>query len=74
MKVKVVNGIKEIEMTDEETKLMESIVDKLIADKRDRSAHGYNEYQDDTERIIHLTVAEIRILYSHFTDDDIDNY
>ena len=28
-------------MTDEETKLMESIVDKLIADKRDRSAHSY---------------------------------
>lgn len=61
-------------MADEETKLMESIVDKLIADKKDRSAHSYNDYTDDSERLIILTVAEIRFLYSHFTDEDIDEY
>jgi hypothetical protein len=53
---------------------IQPIVDKLISDKRDRTAHSYDDYRDDDERIIHLTVAEIRFLYNHFTGDDIDDY
>lgn len=57
-----------------EGQCIQSIIDKLIADKRDRTAHSYNDYQENDERIIRLTVAEIRFLYNHFTVEDIDDY
>lgn len=41
---------------------MESIIDKLQSAQADMDAHSENEYKDDDEYPIYLTVAEIRYL------------
>lgn len=49
-----------------DTIMKNDIIERLESNIADMDAHSYNEYKDEDERTVCLTVGEIKWLYEYF--------